>query len=190
MELDPALEERVWAIVNRLRARVGGDEEPMRAGAHKQAFVPVGSVVLEPVETAPGFLLGSSPLVAVLPGPPRELQTMWSQAVVQEPLAGLLASAGELERHILRFFGLPEPHIAATLREIDADALPLEITSAKSWSVLSALPGMASPAILRAITRTAKLPLTPAGTNTFSTLLRVSKEPPVVESAPLKTLPL
>ena len=47
----------------------------------------------------------------------------------QEPLAGLLASAGVLERHILRFFGLPEPHIAATLREMDADALPLEITT-------------------------------------------------------------
>jgi len=129
MELDPALEERVWAIVNRLRARVGGDEAPMRAGAHKQAFVPVGSVVLEPVGTAPGFLLGSSPLVAVLPGPPRELQAMWSAAVSQEPLAGLLASAGVLERHILRFFGLPEPHIAATLRELDADSLPLEITT-------------------------------------------------------------
>jgi nicotinamide-nucleotide amidase len=54
---------------------------------------------------------------------------MWSQAVGQEPLAGLLASAGTLERHILRFFGLPEPHIAATLRELDADALPLEITT-------------------------------------------------------------
>ena len=38
-------------------------------------------------------------------------------------------SAGTLEQRILRFFPLPEPQIAATLREIDADALPLEVTT-------------------------------------------------------------
>jgi len=129
MELDPALEERIWAIVNRLRRRVGGEEEPMRAGARKQAHVPVGATVLEPAGTAPGLLVGSEPLIAVLPGPPRELQTMWEEAVKTEPLASLLASAGTLERRILRFFPLSEPQIAATLRELDADARPLEITT-------------------------------------------------------------
>ncbi len=128
MELDPALEERIWAIVSRLRARVGGAEEPMRAGARKQAHVPVGATVLEPVGTAPGFLVGSEPLVCILPGPPRELQTMWAAAVATEPLATLL-SGRALERRILRFFPLPEPQIAATLRELDADSLPLEITT-------------------------------------------------------------
>ena len=58
----------------------------MRAGARKQALVPAGATVLEPVGTAPGLLLGSSPLVAVLPGPPRELQTMWRDAVSASPL--------------------------------------------------------------------------------------------------------
>lgn len=129
MELDPALEERIWDIVNGLRKRIGGEIEPMRAGARKQAHVPVGAVVLEPKGTAPGFLIGSSPLVAVLPGPPRELQRMWADAVSVEPLAGLLASAGSLERRILRFFPLSEPQIAATLRELDADSLPLEVTT-------------------------------------------------------------
>lgn len=129
MELDPALEERIWAIVNGLRKRIGGEEAPMRAGARKQAHVPVGAVVLEPRGTAPGFLIGSSPLVAVLPGPPRELQAMWGDAVQTEPLRALLASAGSLEQRILRFFPLSEPQIAATLRELDADALPFEITT-------------------------------------------------------------
>ncbi len=41
----------------------------------------------------------------------------------------MLARAGTLEQRILRFFPLPEPQIAATLRELDADALPLEITT-------------------------------------------------------------
>ena len=125
----PALEERIWAIVTRLRARVGGEEAAMRAGARKQAHVPAGAAVLEPAGTAPGFILGSSPMVVVLPGPPRELQTMWADAVTTEPLRGLLAGAGELEQRILRFFPLPEPQIAATLRELDAASLPLEVTT-------------------------------------------------------------
>ena len=129
MVLDPALEARVWAIVTRLRARVGGEEAAMRAGARKQAHVPTGAAVLEPAGTAPGFILGESPMVVVLPGPPRELQSMWADAVTTEPLRGLLAGAGELEQRILRFFPLPEPQIAATLRELDAASLPLEVTT-------------------------------------------------------------
>ena len=39
------------------------------------------------------------------------------------------AARGQLEQRILRFFPLPEPQIAATLRELDADALPLEVTT-------------------------------------------------------------
>jgi nicotinamide-nucleotide amidase len=141
MAHDPALEERIWTVVQRLRRRMprgeAGDErsetgeEAMRAGARKQAFVPAGATVLEPVGTAPGLLVSSpaGPVVAVLPGPPRELQAMWETAVETSPLRELLASAGTLEQRILRFFPLPEPQIAATLRELDADALPLEITT-------------------------------------------------------------
>ena len=125
---DPALEERIWAVVSRLRRRMPFEEEAMRAGARKQAFVPVGAAVLEPVGTAPGLLVPSSgPLVAVLPGPPRELQTMWDAAVTTSPLRELLESAGSLEQRILRFFPLPEPQIAATLREIGD--VPFEVTT-------------------------------------------------------------
>ena len=59
MELDAALEERIWAIVDAAaRAHAAARRTPMRAGARKQAHVPVGAVVLEPVGTAPGFLVG------------------------------------------------------------------------------------------------------------------------------------
>jgi competence/damage-inducible protein CinA-like protein len=128
---DPALEERIWAVVSGLRRRMPFEEEAMRAGARKQAFVAAGAAVLEPVGTAPGVLVPSAagPLVAVLPGPPRELQAMWEAAVETSPLRELLASAGTLEQRILRFFPLPEPTIAATLRELNADALPLEVTT-------------------------------------------------------------
>jgi nicotinamide-nucleotide amidase len=128
---DPALEERVWERVMRVRSRLSGaDEEALRAGARKQAFVPEGAAVLEPVGTAPGLLVAvpDGPLIVVLPGPPGELQTMWEAALETEPLRGLLASAGRFEQRMMRFYGLPEPQIAATLRELDPPD-SLEITT-------------------------------------------------------------
>ena len=102
----------------------------MRAGARKQAHVPRGRRRAGAGRHGAGAArVGAAPLVAVLPGPPRELQTMWAAAVETSPLRELLASAGTLEQRILRFFPLPEPQIAATLRELDADALPLEVTT-------------------------------------------------------------
>jgi nicotinamide-nucleotide amidase len=128
MRHDPELEERIWARVSRVASRLG--EDAMRAGARKQALVPEGAVVLEPVGTAPGLLVPvpGGPLVVVLPGPPSELQAMWSAAVETEPLRALLAGAGRFEQRMLRFYGLPEPQIAATLRELSPPD-SLEITT-------------------------------------------------------------
>jgi nicotinamide-nucleotide amidase len=128
---DPALEERVWARVSLVRSRLGAaSEEALRAGARKQALVPDGAAVLEPIGTAPGLLVQvpDGPLVVVLPGPPSELQGMWADAVTTEPLRSLLARAGRFEQRMLRFYGLPEPQIAATLRELDPPG-SLEITT-------------------------------------------------------------
>jgi nicotinamide-nucleotide amidase len=92
-------------------------------------MVPAGATVLEPVGTAPGLIVpGDGFLVLVLPGPPRELQPMWGAAVATEPLRGLLAGAGELERRIIRMYGVPEAQLAATLREI-GDLEGLEVTT-------------------------------------------------------------
>jgi nicotinamide-nucleotide amidase len=130
MRHDAALEERIWARVMSVRSRLmSASEEALREGARKQAFVPAGAAVLEPVGTAPGLLVGTDgPLIVVLPGPPRELQTMWDAAVETSPLRELLAGAGHFEQRMLRFYGLPEPQIAATLRELDPPS-SLEITT-------------------------------------------------------------
>ena len=53
----------------------------MRAGARKQALVPEGALVLEPVGTAPGLVVPGSPPVVVLPGPPGELRPRWEVAL-------------------------------------------------------------------------------------------------------------
>ena len=85
--LDPALERRIAAIVERLMARRGWRADPAAtaAGVRKQALVPAGATVLDPVGTAPGLVVPpaegrSGPTVLVLPGPAAELQGMWPAA--------------------------------------------------------------------------------------------------------------
>ncbi len=128
MVLDEALEERILAILQRNRARWRSySEEAMRAGNRKQAVVPEGAIVLEPVGTAPGLIVPSSgPLVVVLPGPPGELRPMWETAAQTEPLRGLLAQAGALEQRMLRLFGVPESEIALSLLAIEREGVALD----------------------------------------------------------------
>ena len=131
LQLDTALEERIWAIVSRLRARFPDvDEGGLRAGNRKQALVPEGATVLEPVGTAPGLVVpprdGTGPTVVVLPGPPRELQAMWRPALETAALRTALAGATTYEQRIVRMVGLPESEIARTLRDLEADGLPLD----------------------------------------------------------------
>jgi len=131
LALDPGLEERIWAIINTYRRRWPDvDEATMRAGNRKQALVPRGAAVLEPVGTAPGLVVpvDGGPVVLVLPGPPGELQPMWSAALETPPVLDVLARAGTLEQHILRITGVPESQLAEVLREL-APSPSLEITT-------------------------------------------------------------
>ncbi|MGZ4270595.1 MAG: competence/damage-inducible protein A [Solirubrobacteraceae bacterium] len=130
MALDEALEGRIAAIVDPLMERWPGvDPESVRAATRKQAIVPVGADVLEPVGTAPGVVVspaaGEGPTIVVLPGPPRELQEMWPAAVATDAFARAIAGAVELRLETLRLFGIPESEIAETLRIAD-DAHGLE----------------------------------------------------------------
>ena len=129
LRLDEALEGRIAAILERFRARWPGgiDEDAMRAGNRKQAMVPEGATVLEPVGTAPGLVVpADGTTVVVLPGPPGELHAMWPAALETEALQAALAGAGAYEQRILRLFGPPESEIAKTLREAERDGIPLE----------------------------------------------------------------
>ena len=133
MVLDEGLEERIWQILQRLSRRWANiSEEAVRAGNRKQAVVPEGATILEPVGTAPGLVVPGPPAVVVLPGPPRELQPMWFTALETPALKEALAGAEALEQRIVRLFGIPESEIARTLREIESggtDLSPLEITT-------------------------------------------------------------
>jgi nicotinamide-nucleotide amidase len=132
LAVDEALEGRIRAILERLRGRWRNlDEAAIRAGNRKQALVPRGATVLEPVGTAPGLVVpppdgAERPAVLVLPGPPRELQPMWGAALDTPALRAVLARAGAYEQRILRLFGIPESEIARSLREIEAGGAQLD----------------------------------------------------------------
>ena len=134
--LDPDLEQRIGAIVARLGAARGWrpDPEATRWATHKQAHVPDGAHVLEPVGTAPGLVVPvaegrSGPPVLVLPGPPAELQGMWDAAVADPLVDAALAGRVELRQETLRLWGTPESELAATLRAHDPELAGLEITT-------------------------------------------------------------
>ena len=86
MVLDDALEERIAEILRPMMSRWPGlDPDAIRASNRKQAVIPRGATVLDPVGTAPGpggaaGRRATGPTVVVLPGPPRELQPMWETA--------------------------------------------------------------------------------------------------------------
>jgi nicotinamide-nucleotide amidase len=119
--LDEEVEEKIAAILRPLAARWPNlDMDAVREANRKQAIVPAGATVLDPVGTAPGFVVppasGDGPVVVVLPGPPRELQPMWSAAVETDAFQEAIRGADDYETGMLRLFGIPESEIAETLR--------------------------------------------------------------------------
>jgi len=131
--LDDELEEKIAGILKPLMARFSHwDFDAVRAANRKQALVPEGAFIIDPVGTAPGVVVPGKPTVVVLPGPPRELQPMWRTAVntdaVQEAIAGRTTYLHET----VRMFGLPESGLADTLRDAEegiARFEALEITT-------------------------------------------------------------
>ncbi|MBA2322956.1 MAG: competence/damage-inducible protein A [Pseudonocardiales bacterium] len=120
VELDVELESRIAMILAKWAVRVGFAGEPLTAANRKQATVPVGAVILEPVGTAPGLVVRvpDGPVVLVLPGPPGELTRMWDAGLAAVPVREVLARTEPFEEMHLRMFGLPESEIAQTLLDV------------------------------------------------------------------------
>lgn len=133
LEYDEAMAEHIAAKIAGWAQRSGFAGPALEAATRKQSMVPRGATALPPVGTAPGLVLDrpGGPLVVVLPGPPRELQGMWPAALLATPVAELLAGVPRASARSLRYFGLPESEIAATLREIGAerDLSGVEVTT-------------------------------------------------------------
>lgn len=131
--LDSAMEATIGAIVQRWMARFPDvDADALQAANRKQAMVPAGAAVLDPVGTAPGAVVPGSPTVVVLPGPPKELQAMWASAVRTVAFGTATAGRTAYRQGTVRMFGVPESGLAETLRAAE-QSVPgfqnLEITT-------------------------------------------------------------
>jgi nicotinamide-nucleotide amidase len=127
------LEDKITAILKRFMARFDNvDLDAIRAANRKQALIPAGAVVIDPVGTAPGVVVPGKPAIIVLPGPPRELQPMWTTAVQTDAVQEAIAGRATYRQDTVRMFGLPESGLAETLRDAEreiADFAQLEITT-------------------------------------------------------------
>ncbi|HME49479.1 competence/damage-inducible protein A [Mycobacterium sp.] len=131
--LDAELENTISEILRRLMARFADvDFDALRAANRKQAMIPSGADVINPVGTAPGVVVPGKPTIVVLPGPPRELQPMWRAAVETEAVREAIAGRTRYRQDTVRMFGLAESGLAETLRDAEgriADFARLEITT-------------------------------------------------------------
>ncbi len=156
LHLDNELEQRIHAIVQRWRSRLSSatDSEPLLAGIRKQAMVPHGAYSIPPTGTAPGVAIpaadsGTLPAVLILPGPPRELQAMWPEALDSAPVAEVLARSTRIRQNTIRAYGLSEADLAATLRTAERQITgfgDLEITTCLQLGELEMVTRYAEPA--------------------------------------------
>jgi nicotinamide-nucleotide amidase len=131
--LDEEVEDKIANILKKLMAHFDTESfDAVRAANRKQAMIPAGSQVLDPVGTAPGVVVPGKPAVIVLPGPPRELQPMWHRAVQTPAAQEAIAGRTIYRQETIRMFGLPESGLAETLRDAETSISgfdSLEITT-------------------------------------------------------------
>ncbi|WP_456238197.1 competence/damage-inducible protein A [Mycobacterium interjectum] len=125
--LDTEVEQKIANILKKLMAHFDqGNFDAVRAANRKQAMVPAGAQVLDPVGTAPGVVVPGRPAVIVLPGPPRELQPMWRRAIETPAAQEAIAGRTTYEQKTIRMFGLPESGLAETLRDAEKSVAGFE----------------------------------------------------------------
>lgn len=131
--LDHEVENKIAEILKKLMGHFNLENfDAVLAANRKQAMIPAGAQVLDPVGTAPGVVVPGKPTVIVLPGPPRELQPMWHRAIETPQAQQAIAGRTIYRQETIRMFGLPESGLAETLREAEG-SIPgfdsLEITT-------------------------------------------------------------
>ncbi len=129
LEVDEGLVEHIGAMSKRIAERLKRPYADFEPGVRKQASLPVGSVAVEPVGTAPAVVLDAGSCVAVcLPGPPRELQALWPQVLETEPVRRLLARAKTPARRVAHLYGASESLVAQALAEAGGEVEGVDVT--------------------------------------------------------------
>jgi nicotinamide-nucleotide amidase len=129
LHVDAALEAEIEAVSRRFAERTGRPYADFAPGVTKQATLPDGAISLGLAGTAPGVVLDTGDSVAVvLPGPPRELQRLWPNALETEPVRRVLARVRAPERRVLRLYGVGESAVAKALADAGGDGDGVEVT--------------------------------------------------------------
>jgi nicotinamide-nucleotide amidase len=120
--LDAPLRATIAAIMDAFARRRGIEPSEYVDGIDKQALVPRGAQIIDPIGTAPGLIVPwGETTVLVLPGPPAELAQMWPM-LEQHPAAAVLRAGERLERSLLRIYGVSESVVAHAFAEAGGDA--------------------------------------------------------------------
>ena len=119
LELDAAALEVVEARVRAYgRMRTPEEVATFTPGNRKQATLPAGARWVEPLGTAPGYVVRTDDggaVVAVLPGPPSELRHAWQGIEATDEYADVLASVGARHERLIRVWGVPESRASHAL---------------------------------------------------------------------------
>jgi nicotinamide-nucleotide amidase len=124
---EPTL-HKIDAIVAEFARARGVEPSQFARGNRKQAQIPAGAEVLDPIGTAPGVIVPhGAQVIVVLPGPPVELQRMWAVAA-KSPVVAPILERGAMPRRILRVYGAPESQIGDIFEELGGDSGGTETT--------------------------------------------------------------
>ena len=129
LHTDEELAAQIEEISRSVATRLNRPYADFEHGVRKQATIPEGALIVGLAGTAPAVVLGVGEQLAVaLPGPPRELQTLWPRVLETEPVRRLLARARPPERRVLRFYGASESEVARALAAIGGDGDGVDVT--------------------------------------------------------------
>jgi nicotinamide-nucleotide amidase len=129
LHTDEELAAQIEEISRRVATRLNRPYADFEHGVRKQATIPEGAWVVGLAGTAPAVVLEVGERLAVaLPGPPRELQTLWPRVLETTPVRRLVARAHPRERRVMRFYGASESEVAQALATAGGDGDGVDVT--------------------------------------------------------------
>lgn len=121
-------------VESHLEERFAGIDRAVYQRIEKQAYVPEGSRIIQPMGTAPGLILEEGDkLIICLPGVPSEMRFMMEGSVIPLLASRGKGSQGVIISHFLRVVGLSEPAIETAI---------MDIVKAQQNPTLAMLPGL------------------------------------------------
>ena len=116
--LGPTHDDRAYG-----RMRTPEETALFAPGNEKQATLPTGATMLDPLGTAPGYVLAAAgaPTYVVLPGPLSEMRHAWHQALRSDEVAQIVARVVAVHERLVRAWGVPESRASQLLVELGHD---------------------------------------------------------------------